>query len=174
MTNNLVKLLVILACSSTPAISKANHTHDNRHQAERAGKHTRHHHRAIHHRTQRFLPTDNLSCVANTAYHEARNSDANLQAVANVVKNRLLAGWGDSYCHVIRIGQFAYSGGEIHNERYAKALEVAEKVMLDELPDNTGGAVFFHSQRLRHLPRWAKPDNRTASIDGNVFYRDGS
>ncbi|NJD06584.1 MAG: cell wall hydrolase [Methylococcaceae bacterium] len=174
MTNNLVKLLVILACSSTPALTKASHTLDNRHQADRAGKHSRHHHRAIHHRTHRVLPTDNLSCVANTAYHEARNSDANLQAVANVVKNRLLAGWGDSYCNVVRTGAFAYSGSEFHNERYAKALEVAEKVLLDELPDNTGGAVFFHSQRLRHLPRWAKPDNRTASIDGNVFYRDDS
>jgi hypothetical protein len=171
MTNNLVKLLVILAFSSTPALAKTSQAHDSRHQA---GKHTRHHQRSIHHRHQADLPADSLTCLANTAYHEARNSDANLQAVANVVKNRLMAGWGESYCHVIRTGRFVYSGRDFDNERYAKALEVAEKVIQDELPDNTGGAVFFHSQRLRHLPRWAKPDNRTASIDGNVFYRDDS
>jgi len=174
MTNNLVKMLVVLAFSTSPSFAKANHAQDGRDFSDKTGKHSRHHHRAVHHRTHRLLPTDNLSCVANTAYHEARNSDANLQAVANVVKNRLLAGWAESYCQVVRTGSFAYSSGEIRNERYARALEVAEKVMTDALPDNTGGAVFFHSQRLRHLPRWAKPDNRTARIDGNVFYRDDS
>jgi spore germination cell wall hydrolase CwlJ-like protein len=164
MTNNLVKFLLVVAAVSPQAFASSHH------HSSGKGRHT-HHHRAHHHAV---LPKDDVTCIANTAYREARNSDANMQAVANVVKNRLIAGWGNDYCHIIRDGRFVYSVADTDNDRYAKAMEVAEKVIQDELPDNTGGAVFFHSDRLRHRPRWAKPQHRTASIDGNVFYRDDS
>lgn len=165
MTNNLVRFLFVVALTSPQAFAHSSH-----HHSYGKSRHSHHHHRA----NYALLPDDDVTCIANTVYREARNSDANMQAVANVVKNRLMAGWGNDYCHVIRTGSFVYSVSDTGNERYARAMEVAEQVMQDELPDNTGGAVFFHSQRLRHLPRWAKASARTASIDGNVFYRDDS
>jgi spore germination cell wall hydrolase CwlJ-like protein len=81
-------------------------------------------------------------------------------------------GWGQSYCHVIRIGAFVYDVRHPNPHDYARAQEVARKVMQDELPDNTNGAMYFHATYLRHLPNWAKPQYLTARIGGNVFYRD--
>lgn len=163
MSNNLVKVLLILAFSSTQAAAK-NNPHD--------GRHTHHHQKVRHHHGQAHDPQDDLTCLANTAYREARNAYSNMQAVANVARNRLIGGWGDSYCQVIRKGRFVYRVSRPDPEQYAKALEVAEKIIAGELPDNTDGAVYFHAERLRHLPKWAKPSHRSARIAGNVFYRD--
>lgn len=168
MSNNLVKALVVLAFSASPAIAKSNHPHDGHH------KYVHHHHRANHRHHQASLPPDDLTCLANTAYREARNSESNLQAVANVAKNRLENGWGTSYCQVIRAGRFVYSVRHPDPESYAKAHEIARKVMAGELPDNTGGAMFFHAAHLRHRPAWAKPQYLSARIGGNVFYRSNS
>jgi spore germination cell wall hydrolase CwlJ-like protein len=168
MSNNLVKVLVILAFSASHAVAKSSHHHDGQH------RNTHHHQRAKYRHYPAQLPQDDLTCVANTVYREARNSESNLQAVANVAKNRLRRGWGHSYCQVIRTGRFVYDVRHPDPETYARAHEIARKVIEDELPDNTGGAVFFHAKRLRHLPKWAKPEYLTAQIDGNVFYRDSS
>lgn len=159
--NNLVKALMILAFSTSPALAKSTHHHH-------------HHHSKHRHHIHAQSPHDDLTCLTNTAYREARDSESNLQAVANVAKNRLINGWGKSYCHVIRTGRFVYSVGHPHGAQYAKAHEIARKVMEGELPDNTGGAVFFHADYLRHRPKWAKPQNLSARIGGNVFYRDSS
>ncbi len=174
MSNNLVKVFLILAFSSTQAIAKSHHHHDSRHHYEGRNKHGHHHHRARHRHWQAQAPQDSVTCLANAVYREARNSYSNLQAVANVAKNRLMSGWGHNYCHVISTGRFVYRVSHPNPEQYAKAREVAEKVIAGELPDNTGGAVYFHSERLRHLPKWAKHEFRTARIAGNVFYRDSS
>ena len=170
MSNNLVKVLFLLAFSASSAVAKASHHHEGHHKAA-------HHHlqRATHrHYHQARLPLDDLTCLANTAYREARNSESNLQAVANVAKNRLQGGWGRSYCHVIQTGRFVYSVRHPDPASYAKAHEIARKVMDGELPDNTGGAVFFHAAHLRHRPGWARPQYLSARIGGNVFYRDRS
>lgn len=165
MTNNLVKFFLIFAFSASHAVAKSHH-----HEGQL--KHTHYHQRVKHRHLQAHAPQNDLTCVANTIYREARNSESNLQAVANVAKNRLRGGWGFSYCHVIRTGRFVYHVSRPNPEQYAKAFEIARKVMEDELPDNTGGAVYFHAKHLRHLPKWAKPEYLTARIDGNVFYRD--
>jgi len=164
MSNKLTKALLILAFTASPVVAKANH-HGGQH------KHFHHHSRA-NYRHHAAMPQDDLTCLANTIYREARNSDSNLQAVANVAKNRVIGGWGYNYCHVIRIGRFVYSVRNPNPVDYARAQDVAKKVMEGELPDNTGGAVFFHAKWLRHLPNWAKASHRTARIDGNVFYSD--
>jgi spore germination cell wall hydrolase CwlJ-like protein len=168
MSNKLAKVLCVLAFSASPAIAKVSHHHDGRHH------HAQHQYRAKHRHYQAQLPQDDLTCLANTAYREARNSEANMRAVANVAKNRLENGWGSSYCHVIRVGRFVYSVSHANPEEYAKAHEIARKVMDGQLPDNTGGAMYFHSERLRHRPKWAQPRYLTAHIGGNVFYRDRS
>jgi len=169
MSNNLVKTLFVLAFSASSVVAKAGHHHEGHH------KHPHNNSQRVNHRGhQAHLPQDDLTCLANTAYREARNSDSNLQAVANVAKNRLMSGWGQSYCHVIRTGRFVYSVHNPNHAEYAKAYEIARKVMGDELPDNTGGAVFFHAEHLRHKPKWAKPQYLSARIGGNMFYRDSS
>jgi spore germination cell wall hydrolase CwlJ-like protein len=168
MSKNLVNVLFLLAVTVTPGIAKSSQAHGGHH------KHAHHLHRVNHRHYQAQLPLDDLTCLANTAYREARNSEANLQAVANVAKNRVQGGWGRSYCHVIKTGRFVYSVRNPDQQQYAKAHEIARKVMNGELPDNTGGAVFFHAAYLRHRPNWAKPQYLTAKISGNVFYRDCS
>jgi len=168
MSNNLVKTLFVLAFSASSAVAKAGYHHAGHH------KHTYDPQRVSHRHYQAQIPQDDLTCLANTVYREARNSESNLQAVANVAKNRLEGGWGHSYCHVIRTGRFVYSVRNPNPAAYAKAQEIARKVMEDELPDNTGGAVYFHADHLRHRPKWAKPQYLTARISGNVFYRDAS
>jgi len=168
MSNNLFKVLFLLAFSTSPGAAKSSHHHDGYH------KHAQYHQRVKHRHYQARLPQDDLTCLANTAYREARNSESNLQAVANVAKNRFQGGWGQSYCHVIRTGRFVYSVRHPDPASYAKAHEIARKVMDGELPDNTGGAVFFHAAHLRHRPKWAKPQYLSARIGGNVFYRDGA
>jgi spore germination cell wall hydrolase CwlJ-like protein len=166
MSNKLVNALCILAFSASPALAKSNHHHDGHH------RYAQHQHRVKHRHYQASLPQDDLTCLANTAYREARNSEANLQAVANVAKNRLQHGWGTSYCHVIRTGRFVYSVRHPDPQEYARAHEIVRKVMEGELPDNTGGAVYFHAEHLRHRPNWASARYLTARIGGNVFYRD--
>lgn len=166
MSNNLVKTLCVLALSTSSAIAKAGHHHESHH------RHTHNHHGAGHHQTH--LPQDDLTCMANTAYREARGNSSNMQAVASVAKNRLLSGWGENYCQVIRKGRFVYTVHHPEQSEYNKAFEIAKKVMADELPDNTGGAMYFHADYLRHKPKWAKPQYLTARIGGNVFYRDPS
>jgi spore germination cell wall hydrolase CwlJ-like protein len=168
MSNKIVKVLFLLAFSASSAVAKASPHHEGHH------KHAHHHQRVKHRHYQARLPQDDLTCLANTAYREARNSESNLQAVANVAKNRLQGGWGRSYCHVIRTGRFVYAVRHPDQESYAKAHEIARKVMDGELPDNTGGAVFFHAAHLRHRPKWAKPQYLSARIGGNVFYLDSS
>jgi spore germination cell wall hydrolase CwlJ-like protein len=158
-----------VAFSTSTGIAKAGHHHDGHHL-----KHAHHHQRAKHRHYQARLPQDDLACLANAAYREARNSESNLQAVANVAKNRVQGGWGHSYCHVIRTGRFVYAVSHPDPEQYAKAHEIARKVMNGELPDNTGGAVYFHAAYLRHRPKWAKAHYLSARIGGNVFYRDAS
>ncbi len=166
MSYKLTKALLILAFSASPLVAKAHYHTAGQH------RHSHHHSRSHHSHYQAEMPQDDLTCLANTIYREARNSDSNLQAVANVAKNRVIGGWGYSYCHVIRTGKFVYSVRNPNPDDYARAQDVAKKVMEGELPDNTRGAVFFHAGWLRHLPRWAKASHRTARIDGNVFYSD--
>jgi len=156
MSKILTPALFMLAFSASPMVAHA--------KLNQAG-----HHR---HSGSHYLPTDDLTCLANTIYREARNSDSNLQAVANVAKNRLVGGWRENYCRVVHDGKFVYWVSNPDPVAYARALDVAKKVMEGELSDNTGGAWFFHASWLRHLPGWAKASHRTASIDGNVFYSD--
>ena len=156
MSNKLLKALLMLAFTASPLVAHAKPHH--------AGHH--------HYSSSRSLPTDDLTCLANTIYREARNSDSNLQAVANVAKNRLIGGWRENYCRVVHDGKFVYWVSNPDPTAYARAIDIAKKVMAGELSDNTGGAWFFHASWLRHLPGWAKSSHRTASIDGNVFYAD--
>ena len=55
------------------------------------------------------------------------------------------------------------------NENYAAAKEVARKALNRELPDRTGGALYFHHRKVN--PAWSAKYVRTARVGEHLFYR---
>ena len=123
-----------------------------------------------------------LVCLARTIYWETRGQDAaSLEAVANVVMNRLgHAGFPNTVCEVVMQGreqgacQFSWwcdgRPDEAEDEKsYATAKEIARKALNRQLPDRTGGALYFHSENA--APQWAAEYVETAEIGKFVFYK---
>jgi len=122
-----------------------------------------------------------VTCLARTIYWEARGEgDAGMQAVANVVMNRLRhTGFPKTICGVVTQGreqgacQFSWwCDGQGDNaeeqESYTLAKEIARKALNRQLEDRTDGALYFH-QGL--TPSWAKQYIRTVEVGGHVFYK---
>ena len=123
-----------------------------------------------------------ITCLARTIYWEARGEDeASMQAVANVVMNRLgHEGFPDTICGVVKQGreqgscQFSWwcdgRPDQAQNEvEYARAKEVARKVLNGELKDRTDGATYFHNRKVR--PAWAVKYIKTATVGEHIFYK---
>jgi spore germination cell wall hydrolase CwlJ-like protein len=130
---------------------------------------------------------DAITCMARSIYWEAKGKDtADMEAVANVVMNRLgHEGFPDTVCGVVKQGsetkscQFSWwcdgRPDTVQEEtQYALAKEIARKALNKQLPDRTGGAMYFHDKTVK--PAWAKKYIKTASIGLFVFYKphDGS
>jgi spore germination cell wall hydrolase CwlJ-like protein len=130
-------------------------------------------------------PMDNaLTCLARTIYWEARGeSSAGMESVANVVMNRLgHEGFPNTVCEVVKQGheqgtcQFSWwcDGRSDHareDESYAIAKEVSRRALNLQLPDQTGGALYFHQRKA--APGWAAKYIKTAEIENFVFYKPG-
>jgi spore germination cell wall hydrolase CwlJ-like protein len=125
---------------------------------------------------------DAITCLARTIYWEARGEDdAAMQAIANVVMNRLAhEGFPKTICGVVKQGreegscQFSWwcdgRPDQAQEEApYARAKEIARKVLNGQLGDRTHGAFYFHHQRLR--PSWAKEYMRTGKVGEHFFYK---
>ena len=130
---------------------------------------------------------DAITCMARSIYWEAKGKDtADMEAVANVVMNRLgHEGFPDTVCKVVKQGsetkncQFSWwcdgkPDTAQEETQYALAKEIARKALNKQLPDRTGGAMYFHDKTVK--PVWAKEYIKTASIGLFVFYKphDGS
>jgi spore germination cell wall hydrolase CwlJ-like protein len=130
---------------------------------------------------------DAITCMARSIYWEAKGKDTDdMEAVANVVMNRLgHEGFPDTVCKVVKQGsetkscQFSWwcdgkSDSVQEETQYALAKEIARKALNKQLPDRTGGAMYFHDKTVK--PVWAKKYIKTASIGLFVFYKphDGS
>ncbi|MDO8711055.1 MULTISPECIES: cell wall hydrolase [Pseudomonas] len=130
---------------------------------------------------------DAITCMARSIYWEAKGKDTDdMAAVANVVMNRLgHAGFPDTVCAVVKQGsetkscQFSWwcdgRPDTVQEEtQYALAKEIARKALNKQLPDRTGGAMYFHDRTVK--PDWAKEYIKTAEIGMFRFYkpRDGS
>ncbi|WP_460163781.1 cell wall hydrolase [Pseudomonas sp. S2_F03] len=130
---------------------------------------------------------DAITCMARSIYWEAKGKDsADMEAVANVVMNRLgHEGFPDTVCAVVKQGsetkrcQFSWwcdgKSDSVQEEgQYAVAKEIARKALNKQLPDHTGGAMYFHDKTVK--PDWAKEYIKTASIGLFTFYKphDGS
>ncbi len=125
---------------------------------------------------------DAITCLARTIYWEARNqNDASMQAIANVVMNRLVnEGFPKTICGVVKQGrekhacQFSWWCDGLPDQAqkedvYTRAKEIARKVLNKELGDLTKGALYFHNRGV--APSWAKGYIRTAEIGKHVFYK---
>ncbi|WP_223515966.1 cell wall hydrolase [Pseudomonas sp. GL-B-19] len=130
---------------------------------------------------------DAITCMARSIYWEAKGENmADMEAVANVVMNRLgHEGFPDTVCGVVKQGsetkscQFSWwcdgRPDTVQEEtQYELAKEIARKALNKQLPDRTGGAMYFHDKTVK--PVWAKKYIKTASIGLFVFYKphDGS
>lgn len=130
---------------------------------------------------------DAITCMARSIYWEAKGKDTDdMAAVANVVMNRLgHAGFPDTVCAVVKQGsetkscQFSWwcdgRPDTVQEEtQYALAKEIARKALNKQLPDRTGGAMYFHDRTVK--PDWAKEYIKTTEIGMFRFYKphDGS
>ncbi|UVM58009.1 cell wall hydrolase [Pseudomonas sp. B21-012] len=125
---------------------------------------------------------DAITCLARSIYWESKGGEsADMEAVANVVMNRVgHAGFPDSVCGVVKQGsetgacQFSWwcdgrSDAVQEEVRYTLAKEIARKALNKQLPDRTGGALYFHDRHVR--PDWSKTFARTAETSEFLFYK---
>ena len=122
-----------------------------------------------------------VTCLARTIYWEAKGEgDSGMQAVANVVMNRLRhTGFPKTICGVVTQGheqgacQFSWwCDGKRDNAEeqvpYTLAKEIARKALNRQLADRTDGALYYHQGVP---PSWAKQYLKTVQIGGHLFYK---
>lgn len=129
-------------------------------------------------RTSQPFSAQDLSCMAEAIYFEARGESARGQAaVAEVILNRVDSrAFPSSVCGVINQPyQFSYTiGGKkrINNKTaYQRALAIAEAALSGAPRELTGGATYFHTPAVR--PKWSRNFQRTVQIGSHIFYRSG-
>lgn len=129
-------------------------------------------------RTSQPFSAQDLSCMAEAIYFEARGESARGQAaVAEVILNRVDSrAFPSSVCGVINQPyQFSYTiGGKkrINNKTaYQRALVIAEAALSGAPRELTGGATYFHTPAVR--PNWSRKFQRTVQIGSHIFYRSG-
>lgn len=116
-------------------------------------------------------------CVAKAVYFEARGEkDQGKYAVAHVVMNRAkLDKYNNDPCKVVHDScQFSWkcdkkSDVPKDQEAWDDSNLIAATVMMGYNRDNTAGATYFHSKKVR--PSWRKEMIRTATIGKHIFYR---
>jgi len=122
-----------------------------------------------------------IQCLAENVYFEAGNQTTKGKiAVTNVVMNRTK---DDSFpstpCGVVKQKkhgecQFSWVCGNVKIvdlKLYRESVHIAEQVYLNNIPDVTGGATFYHANYVK--PYWSKLFDRTVKIDDQIFYREG-
>lgn len=126
----------------------------------------------------RFTEQD-LNCLAEALYHEARGETRQGQAaVAEVILNRVESrSFPTTVCGVInQPGQFSYTiGGSkpISNKAaYLRARDIARNALSGAPRVLTDGATYFHTPAVR--PDWSSRFTRTVQIGQHIFYRRGS
>lgn len=127
------------------------------------------------------MTDDQADYLARTIYGEARGEGIKgMQAVANVVMNRVKAGgwYGASVKDVVlKPKQFSCWNENDPNRaiilaandaQLAQARSIAEQAIAGTLPDITGGATNYHAKSI--TPYWAASMTKTATIGNHVFY----
>ena len=125
-----------------------------------------------------------LMCMALNVYHESRSENLKGQvAVANVTLNRVAdSKWPNDVCSVVEQGytkgkpncQFSWycdgkSDTPTDTVAWARAVLVANDVMMGYIPDITEGATHYHAKYVN--PYWSKSFTRTVEIGSHIFYK---
>jgi spore germination cell wall hydrolase CwlJ-like protein len=125
-----------------------------------------------------------LMCMALNVYHESRSENLKGQvAVANVTLNRVAdSKWPNDVCSVVEQGytkgkqncQFSwYCDGKpdtpTDTVAWARAVLVANDVMMGYIPDITEGATHYHARYVN--PYWADSFTETVVIGSHIFYK---
>ena len=121
---------------------------------------------------------DDVNCLAEALYHEARGEGQKGQAaVAEVILNRVDSrAFPPTVCGVVnQPSQFSYTIGgrkSIRNKgAYMRARNIAEAALSGAPRVLTGGATYFHTPAVR--PAWSSRFQRTVQIGRHIFYRRG-
>jgi spore germination cell wall hydrolase CwlJ-like protein len=125
---------------------------------------------------------DAITCLSRTIYWEAKNEGAaGMEAIASVVMNRLgHKGFPNTICGVVKQGhehgacQFSWwcdgrSDDAQEDKLYAIAKEIARKALNRQLPDRTGGAMYFRQRKA--TPGWSAEYIKTVEIGEHIFYK---
>lgn len=141
---------------------------------------------------KKVVSAKQIQCLATAIYYEAGHEPFLGQvAVARVVVNRVVHGFGGSPCSVVyqtttvkdsdgdivsRLCQFSwvcegFGVPNTNNARYKRAVDIAKQVLEEDkwndiLPDNV---LFFHSALVN--PRWVY--RKFTTIGNHVFYAKG-
>jgi spore germination cell wall hydrolase CwlJ-like protein len=123
-----------------------------------------------------------ITCLSRTIYWEAKSDGAaGMEAIANVVMNRLgHEGFPNTICEVVRQGneqgacQFSWwcdgrSDDAEEDKPYSIAKEISRKALNRQLPDRTGGAMYFHRRKV--TPGWSTEYIKTVEIGKHIFYK---
>ena len=146
------------------------------------------------HTTSRLIETEpsaetraeidpDLQCLALNIYHEARSEPESGQiAVARVTLNRVESGvFPESICDVVKQGgqkrhrcQFSWwcdgqPDDPTEQKAWQRSLEIGRRVLADEVPDPTDGALYYHTDYVS--PKWSRHFERTTRIGRHLFYR---
>ena len=104
-----------------------------------------------------------------------------MEAIASVVMNRLgHDGFPDTVCGVVKQGheqglcQFSWwcdgrSDSAFEEEPYKVSKEIARRALNLQLPDRTGGALYFHHRNVN--PSWAAEYIKTDEVGEFAFYK---
>jgi N-acetylmuramoyl-L-alanine amidase len=124
-----------------------------------------------------------LRCLALNIYHEARSEPESGQiAVARVTLNRVESeSFPESICGVVKQGgqkrhrcQFSWwcdgrPDDPTEQKAWKRSLEISRRVLADEVPDPTNGALYYHTDYVS--PKWSQHFQRTTRIGRHLFYR---
>lgn len=117
--------------------------------------------------------------LAEMAYHEARSErDAGMYAVMWVALNRLKVNHrGATTLKAVIYDPFQFSyvhdgsrrRGFQEASQYRRALRLSYDVLTGLQPDNTGGALYYHTTKVS--PHWAPHQEYAFHLDRHIFYR---
>ena len=138
---------------------------------------------------QEMIDPDELFCMAQNIYFEARNeSDDGKRAVGHVTLNRVDSPeFPDTVCNVVYQSRVTRAGHPIRNrcqfswycdgrsdairnwEKFDAIMDISRAVMRGEYEDNTNGSTYYHANYVR--PSWSRVFTHVATIDTHIFYR---
>jgi N-acetylmuramoyl-L-alanine amidase len=114
--------------------------------------------------------------LVRMVYAEARSDGIpGMAAAAHVALNRLEdpKRFGRTLRGILTApNQFAVGPARHESEiSWMMAIHAASGAVLGLIPDQTGGAQYFHLAGMNPLPRWAHGFTRVARVGSHIFYR---